>query len=141
MLTEALAMSGFDAVWIDMEHTAIGKEALLNNLIAIRAGGAASFVRVPWNDPVQTKPLIDMGIDGIIFPYIRTVEDAKLAVASCAYPPEGIRGYGPLRSLEYGKISKQEYVDKRLPFHAPHHSDRTYRRSEQFRRDLQSRRH
>lgn len=110
MLTEAMAMIGFDAVWIDMEHTAIGKSEVLNNLIAIRAGGSTSFVRIPWNDPVLAKPIIDMGTDGIIFPFIRTVEDAKAAIAACEYPPKGTRGYGPLRALDYGGIDKGEFV-------------------------------
>lgn len=111
MLTEAIAQSGFDMLWIDMEHTAITEAGVLENLIAARAGGCASFVRIPWNDPVRAKPVIDMGPDAIIFPYIRSVEDAKLAVASCEYPPRGIRGYGPLRALDYGAIAQTDFVD------------------------------
>lgn len=110
-LTECMAQIGFDMLWIDMEHTAIGIESLQNNLIAARAGGTASFVRIPWNDPVRAKPVIDMGPEGIIFPYIRTADDARMAIAACEYPPKGVRGYGPLRALEYGGISQTEFVD------------------------------
>lgn len=112
MLTEAMAQCGFDLLWIDMEHTAIGKEALLGNLIAARAGGTTAWVRIPWNDPVLAKPVLDMGADGIIFPYVRTAEEARLAVAACHYPPKGVRGYGPLRALDYGAITQMEYVTK-----------------------------
>lgn len=111
MLTEAIAMCGFDVIWIDMEHTAIDNQKVLENLIACRAGGAAGFVRIRWNDPVLAKPIIDMGADGVIFPYIRTAEEAKLAVASCEYPPKGIRGFGPLRALDYGQIPVETFVD------------------------------
>lgn len=110
-LTECMAQIGFDMLWIDMEHTAIGIEGLQNNLIAARAGGTASFVRIPWNDPVRAKPVIDMGPEGIIFPYIRTADDARMAIAACEYPPKGVRGYGPLRALEYGGITPIEFVD------------------------------
>lgn len=110
ILTEAIAQCGFDVLWIDMEHTSIGTDTLVNNLIAAKAGGTPSWVRIPWNDPVLAKPVLDMGVDGIIFPYIRTTEDAKLAVESCFYPPKGIRGYGPLRALNYGGITQMEYV-------------------------------
>lgn len=110
MLAEAIALAGFDMVWIDMEHTAIDKEAVLNCLIAVRAGEAASMVRIPWNDPVLAKPILDMGPDALLFPYIRTADEARQAVASCTYPPEGIRGYGPLRALEYGRLSPLDYV-------------------------------
>lgn len=110
-LTEAMAQTGFDVLWIDMEHTAIGIENLQNNLIAARAGGTPAFVRIPWNDMVLAKPVIDMGPEGIIFPYIRTAEDARAAVAACEYPPRGIRGYGPLRALDYGSIPQVDFVD------------------------------
>ena len=110
MLTEAMAQSGFDLLWIDMEHTAIGVESLVNNLIAAKAGGTVAWVRIPWNDPVMAKPVLDMGVEGIIFPYVRTREEAELAAAACSYPPEGIRGYGPLRALRYGEITQMEYV-------------------------------
>ena len=109
-LTEAIAQTGYDVLWIDMEHTAIGHEALLNNLIAAKAGGTPSWVRIPWNDPVRAKPVLDMGVDGIMFPYVCTAEEAKLAADACSYPPEGIRGYGPLRALRYGAIKPIEYV-------------------------------
>lgn len=110
ILTEAMAQCGFDVLWIDMEHTGIGRESVVNNLIAARAGGTPAWVRVPWNDPVLVKPIVDMGADGIIFPYVRTAEEAKLAVASCTYPPNGIRGYGPLRALNYGAITQHDFV-------------------------------
>ena len=110
MLTEAVSMMGFDMLWIDMEHTAIGLESLQNNLIAAHSGGTPAFVRIPWNDSVRAKPVIDMGCDGIIFPYVRTAEEAAYAVASCEYPPRGIRGYGPLRALDYNGIEQADYV-------------------------------
>lgn len=110
LITEMLAECGFDVLWLDMEHSAIGIESLLNNMMAARSGGTPAWVRVPWNDPVRVKPVIDMGTDGVIFPFIRSVEDAKLAVASCTFPPDGIRGYGPLRALDYGSISQAEFV-------------------------------
>lgn len=110
ILTEAMAQCGFDVLWIDMEHTGIGRESAISNMIAARAGGTPSWIRVPWNDPVAVKPIVDMGADGIIFPYVRTVEEAKLAAASCTYPPNGIRGYGPLRALDYGAITQADFV-------------------------------
>ena len=110
LVTEMIAQCGYDVLWLDMEHSAIGIESLLNNMMAARSGGTPAWVRVPWNDPVRVKPVIDMGADGIIFPFIRTVEDARLAVASCTFPPEGIRGYGPLRALDYGAITQAEFV-------------------------------
>ncbi len=111
-LTECMAMTGYDMLWMDMEHTGITRDKVLDNLIAARAGGTPAFVRIPWNDKVLAKPILDMGPEGIIFPYIRSVEDAKNAVAACEYPPFGERGYGPLRALDYGTITPADYVEK-----------------------------
>ncbi|HHU60260.1 TPA: hypothetical protein GXZ34_05015 [bacterium] len=111
MLTEAMAIAGFDFLWIDMEHTAIGVNEVLLNLIAAKSGGACSVVRIQWNDSVIVKPILDMGPDGIIFPYIRTADDVRKAIESCEYPPDGIRGYGPLRALDYGRTTKLDYVE------------------------------
>lgn len=125
MLTEAMSMLGFDMLWIDMEHTSIDKDRLLGNLIAAHSGGTPAFVRIPWNDMVLAKPVIDMGPDAIIFPYIRTADDARRAVAACEYPPKGIRGYGPLRALDYGAIPQVDFVDREYRKVACH-PDRAY---------------
>ena len=109
-ITECISEVGYDVIWIDMEHTAIDNESLLNNLIAARAGGTPAWVRLRWNDPVLAKPVLDMGADGIIFPYVRTAEEAENAVKACSYPLFGVRGYGPLRALRYGEIAQAEYV-------------------------------
>ena len=82
ILTEAMAQAGFDVLWLDMEHTAIGIETLVNNMIAAKAGGTPAWVRIPWNDPVRAKPILEMGPGGLIFPMIRSYEEALKAVQS-----------------------------------------------------------
>lgn len=107
--TELFGDIGFDFVWIDAEHGPLDRSDILNHIIAARASGAVSIVRVPWNDPVYVKNILDMGVDGIVFPMIRTAEEAKLAVASCTYPLDGIRGAGPRRANRYGLGDKNWY--------------------------------
>lgn len=110
LLTEIIGNAGFDYLWIDTEHTYIEKTVLIQHLIAARACGIPAFVRIPWNDPVLAKPILDMGADGLIFPMIRTPEDAQNAVSACLYPPHGIRGYGPRRATQFGMYSTADYV-------------------------------
>lgn len=110
ILTECIAQAGYDVIWIDMEHTQITTNVLMQNLIAAKAGGTPAVVRIPWNDPILAKPVLDMGVDGVIFPCIRTAEEAQLAVSACEYPPKGIRGFGPFRALDYGKGNIKEYI-------------------------------
>lgn len=109
-ITEMLADCGFDFIWVDTEHSSIDKREVQSHIMAARGTGAAVFVRVAWNDPVLVKPILEMGPDGIVFPMIRTSEEARLAVSSCIYPTEGIRGFGPRRSLKYGLMDVDEFI-------------------------------
>ena len=78
---------------------------------ALKGTDTAALVRVPWNDPVLVKPVLDLGADGVIFPMIRTAEDVRRAVSACRYPPAGERGFGPLRPLDYGRKNAVEFCD------------------------------
>jgi 2-dehydro-3-deoxyglucarate aldolase/4-hydroxy-2-oxoheptanedioate aldolase len=102
-VSEALAGGGLDFVWIDMEHGGLGIETTQRHIMAAQLAGASALVRVPWNDPVLIKPVLDAGADGVIVPLIRTPADARNAVAACRYPPEGVRGFGPRRPANYGR--------------------------------------
>ena len=51
LVTEMIAQCGYDVLWMDMEHSAIGIESLLTNMMAARSGGTPAWVRVPWNRP------------------------------------------------------------------------------------------
>lgn len=107
---EIYGSAGFDVLWIDAEHGCLDKKDILSTIMGAAGTDMATFVRVAWNDMVLAKPILEMGCDGIIFPMITTAEEARAAVAACTYPPHGIRGFGPYRSIRYGKISAQEYV-------------------------------
>ena len=57
------------------------------------------------------KAILDMGPDGIIFPFTNSAEVAKEAVRSCSYPDYGgVRGQGPIRAIRYGLINEDEYI-------------------------------
>jgi 2-dehydro-3-deoxyglucarate aldolase/4-hydroxy-2-oxoheptanedioate aldolase len=109
-ITEALALYGYDYIWIDGEHSPFSGEAVLSHIHAAAAGGAAAFVRVPWNDPVLLKPILEMNPDGIIIPLVSTAEEAAKAAAACRYPPNGIRGIGPRRANNYGNMDFNTYL-------------------------------
>ncbi len=107
-VSEALA-SAFDFLWIDMEHNALSLENVQAHLIAMKGADCTPIVRVPWNDPVLIKPVLDVGAPAVVVPMIRTVEDVRLAVSACLYPPDGIRGYGPRRPSNYARLGGPEF--------------------------------
>ena len=111
-ISEIVASCGLDIVWIDSEHGGMDKKDIDLHIMAIRSSGSAPFVRIPWNDPVLAKPVLEMGPAAVIFPLIRTAEDTKLAVSACRYPPKGIRGWGPSRAINYGNMDVNEYIRK-----------------------------
>jgi 2-dehydro-3-deoxyglucarate aldolase/4-hydroxy-2-oxoheptanedioate aldolase len=112
-ITELYGNVGFDFIWIDTEHTAIELYTLENHLIAARAAGTNSLVRIPWNDPVMAKRVLDMGPNGIIFPMVNTGEELDKAMKSTFYPPIGTRGFGPIRAANYGLDDMNEYISKK----------------------------
>ena len=110
-VTEALGKV-YDFAWIDMEHNGMTLERVEGHIIATRATDATALVRVPWNDPVLIKPVLDIGADGVIVPMVRTPEDVHNAVAACRYPPQGIRGYGPRRPSNFARDGGPDYCRK-----------------------------
>lgn len=110
-ITETFGYHGFEFVWIDDEHSAFDKAVILSHIVAAAAADTASIVRIPWNDQVLAKPILEMGPDGIIFPMVRTAAEARAAVEACMYPPAGVRGFGPRRANGYGAVSNEEYLD------------------------------
>jgi 2-dehydro-3-deoxyglucarate aldolase/4-hydroxy-2-oxoheptanedioate aldolase len=108
-VAEIIAMSGFDWVFIDMEHSAISLESV-QNAIQIMEGKILTIVRVPSNDEVWIKRVLDTGCDGILVPMVNSAEEAEKVVQASMYPPEGRRSVGLARAHKYG-ASFMEYVD------------------------------
>ncbi len=88
----AAAASGFDFLWIEMEHSAITLESARNIILATRGTPTVPLVRVPVNELWTAKRALDIGALGIIFPFTSTPELARQAVDACKYPPIGKRG-------------------------------------------------
>ena len=109
-ISELFAEVGYDFTWIDMEHTVLSLETVLGHVMAVRGTGTAPFVRVPWNDPVLIKPVLELEPAAIIVPMVRNAAETAKAVAACKYPPNGIRGFGPRRGIRFGGMSTMDYL-------------------------------
>lgn len=106
-----VGLAGYDYVWVDLEHTYKSVESVLADILALKLGGTAVIVRVPQDDLTFTKKVLDLGVDGIIFPMIRTAEQANKLISYTLYPPYGTRGFGPMGAVDYGFKDTQEYVN------------------------------
>ena len=105
-----VAHLGFDYIWIDLEHSYLSYENLLSQIMIIQNAGTAVIVRVPQNDFTATKKVMEMGPDGIIFPMVRTKEEADALVSFTLYPPYGCRGFGPNNAIKFGIEDVKNYV-------------------------------
>ena len=102
---EVIAGAGYDWLLLDMEHSPNDLEALLAQLQAAAPYPAHPVVRVPWNDAVMVKRVLDIGAQSLLIPYVSTVAEAKAAVAATRYPPAGVRGVaGTTRATRFGRI-------------------------------------
>ncbi|MDQ0506325.1 aldolase/citrate lyase family protein [Xanthobacter agilis] len=106
LTAEAVAASGFDWLLIDGEHAPSDVPDMMAQLQAMARGTAHPVVRVPWNDPVIIKRVLDVGADTILVPMVQSAEEARAAVAATRYPPHGIRGFASnVRATAFGRMS------------------------------------
>ncbi len=132
----ALSTSDYDGVMFEMEHRAWDVKGLKDTLQYMldrrqiaQSGSIAPrctpLVRVPANGGEMNQWLakqgLDVGVYGIVWPHVSTVEQAYNAVAACRYPrmndkpmyePVGQRGDGPTQAARYWGITAQEYYRK-----------------------------
>jgi 4-hydroxy-2-oxoheptanedioate aldolase len=132
----ALSVSKYDGVVFEMEHNFWDPRALRDclqymlNRRQIATSGALApavtpMVRIPPNGGEKNqwlaKQAFDLGVYGVIWPHISTVDEAYNAVAACRYPrlknvsryePAGVRGDGPTTAVRYWGLTQQEYYDR-----------------------------
>jgi 4-hydroxy-2-oxoheptanedioate aldolase len=132
----ALAGSKLDGVAFEMEHGPldfVGLRQALQFMLDRRqiveqstlAPAVTPLVRIPPNGGEHNqwvaKQVLDIGVFGIIFPHVSSVEEAWNAVRACRYPrlpsaaryePPGIRGDAPARAARYWGLTQQEYYKR-----------------------------
>ena len=128
-----LSDSPYDALVFEMEHNPFDMAALgdalqyLLNRKQIHAAASLApavtpLVRIPSNgvemNQAEAKQALDRGVYGVIWPHVKTVEQAYNAVAACRYArpknaplyePKGIRGDGPATAARYWGLSQSDY--------------------------------
>jgi 4-hydroxy-2-oxoheptanedioate aldolase len=131
-----LSTSPYDGIVFEMEHNPWDIRALKDSLqymlnrrqiaqSATIAPPVTPIVRIPPNGAEQNswvaKQALDLGVYGIVWPHISTVDQAYNAVAACRYPrlktaplyePCGLRGDAPGTAARYWGLTQQEYYTK-----------------------------
>ena len=132
----AFSTTRYDGIVFEMEHNPwdIGAlrdslQYLLNRAQIAGSGSLAPavtpMVRIPTNGEEKgqwhAKQALDLGVYGIVWPHVSTVDQAYNAVAACRYPrlrtaerhqPAGVRGDGPTAAARYWGLGQQDYYRK-----------------------------
>ena len=111
-IAKAMAVAGFDWLFLDMEHGVMSLEACAQISVAALDAGIAPLARVPNGEYAIATRALDNGALGIVMPHVDTAAEAREVVEKLKYPPIGHRsmgGIGPhygLRSSSTGEAAK-----------------------------------
>ena len=83
----AVAGLGLDFVFIDTEHIALDRQSVSWMCQAYAALGLPPIVRIPRPDPYLACMTLDAGAQGIIAPYVESVEEVRQLVGAVKYRP------------------------------------------------------
>ena len=109
-LCEILGYAGFDFVLIDGEHGSVDYGAIDRMVQGCLAGRTVPFYRVLHHDDEPTiMRVLDLGVQGILIPHCCSADDAHRLQRAAWYSPDGQRGFGPGRGIEWGRIPTDEY--------------------------------
>ena len=135
-MAQAINAAPYDAVVFEMEHNPYDIQLLrdcmqymLDRKQILKSGSIAPavtpMVRIPVNggemNQFIAKQVLDIGVFGIVWPHVSTVEEARNAVAACRYPrppsapyfePAGQRGDAPKNAAPYWGLTAQEYYTR-----------------------------
>jgi 2-keto-3-deoxy-L-rhamnonate aldolase RhmA len=110
-IVEIIGLAGFDAAFIDMEHTSYDLHDVQLAVMVAERVGITPIVRTPGFDPALILRLLDMGVQGVQVPHVSSAEIAREAVTAVRYPPLGERGMAAgSRAADYGRIPLVEHM-------------------------------
>ncbi len=86
-IARMLRSSGYDWLFIDLEHSAMSIETAAQIAVAGLDAGIAPLVRVPADQFWLATRLLDAGALGIVMPHVNTPDEARAIVGLCAIRP------------------------------------------------------
>ena len=90
-IAKAMAVAGFDWLFLDMEHGVMSLEACAQIATAALDAGIAPIARVPNGEYAIATRALDNGALGIVMPHVDTPEQAREIADHLKYPPMGHR--------------------------------------------------
>jgi len=110
-ITEMAVSLGMDWVLIDAEHGHLDWKDISTHISAAMRSDTVVIVRIAERSTALSKRALDIGADGIMIPWMESVEELEKAVRDCNYPPEGRRGIGGERATAWGQCLKEHTAE------------------------------
>lgn len=86
------AHSGYDCIWLDLEHRAMDPREIQSFLAFCHLADIDCMVRSPSREPTQLYRYLEDGAAGIMAQMVNTKEEAEAIVQAVKFPPVGQRG-------------------------------------------------
>jgi 4-hydroxy-2-oxoheptanedioate aldolase len=107
---EAAGHTELDFAILDMEHGPADFKAVENLVRAAESSSMLPIVRTSANEPWMISRALDTGAAGVQVPNISSAKEAKQAIESARFYPNGSRGVCRfVRAAEYGDALKANY--------------------------------
>ena len=105
------AAAGFDAVYVDLEHSPLSIETASMLCVGAPGAGVTPLVRVPSHAPDAVSRALDGGAQGLLVPHVNSAEEARAIVAAARFPPIGRRSVmGSTPALGYRSAPLAEVI-------------------------------
>ena len=103
------ARCGFDAIFLDLEHSATSLETAASICVGALTAGITPIARVPSHNPFHAARILDAGAQGVMVPHVENADEARAIVRHLRFPPMGMRSaYSTGPSLGYRAIGQSE---------------------------------
>ena len=111
----AMANSGFDFIWIEMQHSPMTYQDVAHMIMACKGAPAMPFIRVPDATEGDIQKAVDMGAVGIIIPMVETSRKSATRSSSRSIRRVGKRSqgggqYGALWGPDYRQIANDNVM-------------------------------
>jgi 2-keto-3-deoxy-L-rhamnonate aldolase RhmA len=106
------AASGFDCMYVDLEHSPLSLETASMLCAGSPALGITPLVRVPSHAHDAISRALDGGAQGLLVPHVNSADEARAVVRAARFPPIGKRSVmGPSPALAYRGMPLAEIND------------------------------
>lgn len=110
-IVESLAVGGLDFFIVDLEHSSMSTETLKPIVQTAELRQITPLVRVKNISRADILRPLDLGVQGLVIPDVRSVEEVKEIISWGKYKPLGQRGFFTSRITDFGYSDEMQDLD------------------------------